>query len=136
MAKLDGPIDPVDFPQLISLLVSDPAPRGAHILPDSFAWSSGGFIHGGVAGVRTNARMYPSVSRYLTKLVHAVLPEFRFSTVTLFRDLMTPVHIDARNEQGSLNAIIAVSTFSGGGLWVAESSGPDVREVNGRPMAG
>jgi hypothetical protein len=89
LAKLSEDIDPLDVPELISLLVSDPAPRGAHILPDSFAWSSGGFIHGGVAGVRTNVRMYPNVSRYLTKLVRAVLPQFRFSTVTLFRDLMT-----------------------------------------------
>ena len=136
MARLDGPIDPVVFPQLIDLLVSDPAPRGAHVLPDSFAWSSGGFVHGGVAGVRTHARLYPAVSRYLTKLVQAVLPDFRFSTVTLLRDLMTPVHIDAHNEQGTLNALIAVSSFEGGGLWVADSSGCEVRDVNGRPMHG
>ena len=136
LAKLNEDIDPLDFPELIDLLVSDPAPRGAHVLPDSFAWSSGGFIHGGVAGVRTNLRMYPNVSRYLTKLASEVLPEFRFSTVTLLRDLMTPVHVDAHNEQGSLNALIAVSAFRGGGLWIAESSGPDVREVNGRPTEG
>ena len=129
-------MDPLDFPQLISLLVSDPAPRGAHVLPGSFAWSSGGFVHGGVAGVRTHVRVYPVVTRFLTKLARAVLPNFRFSTVTLFRDLMTPVHIDAHNEQGSLNALIAVSTFVGGGLWVADSSGPEVREVNGRPVSG
>ena len=80
--------------------------------------------------------MYPNVSRYLTKLVHAVLPQFRFSTITLFRDLMTPVHVDAHNEQGALNAVIAVSSFGGGGIWVAGGSGSDLREVNGRPVTG
>ena len=129
-------MDPLDFPQLIGLFVCDPAPRGAHVLPASFAWSSGGFVHGGVAGVRTHVRVYPAVTKYLTKLVRAVLPNFRFSTVTLFRDLMTPVHVDAHNEQGTLNALIALSDFGGGGLWVADASGQDMREVNGRPMSG
>jgi hypothetical protein len=41
-----------------------------------------------------------------------------------------------RTTNRGLNALIALSDFGGGGLWVADASGQDMREVNGRPMSG
>ena len=64
-------------------------------------------------GVRSNTRAFPTVTKYLASLVGDVLPEFKFSTVTVFRNVKTPVHLDAHNEQQSLNALLAISHFHG-----------------------
>ncbi|CAE7381135.1 unnamed protein product, partial [Symbiodinium sp. CCMP2456] len=64
-----------------------------------------------------------------------VLPLLNFTTITLLEDVQTPLHRDGRN--GSThNAILAVSDFEQGGLWLEDEHGDETRLLDGQELRG
>ena len=76
-----------------------------------------------------------SSTRVLTSFVKKFLPGHHFTTVVLFHNTKTDLHVDSRNFH-SPNGVIPVSPFKNGGIWIADGCGPHPRTVNGSTLQG
>ena len=123
-----------DVAHLFDLLPKEVPSRGpASQKANSF--SCGAYAKGGLQGLRTECATFPSSVEVLTNFVKASLPGHFFSTITLFHNTKTDLHVDSRNHH-TPNGVIAISSFHGGGIWVADGSGPVSRMVKGQQVQG
>ncbi|CAE7207099.1 RE1 [Symbiodinium natans] len=90
-------------------------------------WSSGTFVHGGVAGVRSSSSAFPCTTRVLTKYLKQLQPDASFSAVALFINTQTKAHKDVHNL--GMNIITPLSKFEGGGL-LMEPAGEESYHLN------
>ena len=108
--------------ELVELLDSEIPARG-QCLEGEFSWSSGAYVHGTLVGLRKHAKTHPLCTKVLCRYLTHVMPEFEFTTVALFQNLLTPPHRDANNAPGFPNALLPCSDFQGGELWVGSDLG-------------
>ena len=123
-----------DVAHLFDLLPKEVPSRGPASQKAS-SFSCGAYAKGGLQGLRTECATFPSSVEVLTNFVKASLPGHFFSTITLFHNTKTDLHVDSRNHH-TPNGVIAISSFSGGGIWVADGSGPVARTVKGQQVQG
>ena len=102
----------------------------------SFQWFSGAYVHGGCCGLRTTCHSLPWTSMLACRYVRQELPDFTFASVGVFGNILTEPHKDSHNDDKSLNAVIPLSDFSGGGVWVACPTGESVRTIDGEEVPG
>ena len=89
-----------------------------------FSWASGAYVHGGIVGLRHNLVQYPLTSKIFAKLISSTFPELEFTSFVVLYNTLTPVHQDLNNQSGFPNALIPLSKFKDGGLWL-EGPGSD-----------
>ena len=89
-----------------------------------FSWASGAYVHGGIVGLRHNLVQYPLTSKILAKLISSTFPELEFTSFVVLYNTLTPAHQDLNNQSGFPNALIPLSKFKDGGLWL-EGPGSD-----------
>ena len=120
---------------LLSLLPGEHAARG-----DSGArtksWTTGVFVHGGAIGLRRHCLDFPLSTSMLTRYASLVVPTHQYSSLSLLQNLKTSVHKDAHNSWCHFNAVLPISSFSGGDIWSQVDGGPDKEEVRGHPYGG
>ncbi|OLQ00509.1 hypothetical protein AK812_SmicGene16820 [Symbiodinium microadriaticum] len=120
---------------LLSLLPGEHAARG-----DSGArtksWTTGVFVHGGAIGLRRHCLDFPLSTSMLTRYASFVVPTHQYSSLSLLQNLKTSVHKDAHNSWCHFNAVLPISSFSGGDIWSQVDGGPDKEEVRGHPYGG
>ena len=117
---------------LCDLLASDPLSRGGRG-EDEFSWSCGAYIHANKLGMRTNTSSHPSVCKLLCEYVSRAAPGHPFTSLMLGKNLVGKVHSDRNNEPGFPNAVMKISSFDQGGLWIESPGGsvpcPDSRHT-------
>ena len=86
------------------------------------SWTSGAYVKGGCVGLRKNAREFPASTSALTRFMKAKVPLAKFSAVAVFSNIQTPLHRDANNLTGSLNYIVSLTKFKGGGVWLEDDA--------------
>ena len=89
------------------------------------SWYTGAFVHGGVAGLRSNMKEFPYTSKYVTSLARHYGGTAKFSAVGLAKNAQRGLHRDSHNSRMTRNYVIPVTEFEGGSLWVQEE---DVQE--------
>ena len=90
-----------------------------------FAGRDSAWLGSASIGLRKLCLSHPQSVRLLTSFIAFIAPEFYFSSLVLIDGIASPVHKDAANSNLP-NVVIPLSSFSGGGLKVAHSSGSDV----------
>ena len=120
--------------QLFNLLPKEVPSRGgpSH---DSCSFSCGAYAKGGLQGLRAECATFRNSTKVIASFVGTCLPDHPFTTVSLFHNTKTDLHVDSRNHH-SPNGVIPVTSFKQGGIWVADGCGPQARVVNGSPMQG
>ena len=108
--------------KLILYLDTEQPARGQD-MPGEFSWSCGAYVHGGVLGLRRATLAHPDVVRCLTHFMNQLLPELEYTTLVLMRNTRTPAHRDAHNAVGYLNALVPLSSFRKGELWLESAKG-------------
>ena len=111
--------------QLIELLSYDgeePARSSGAQLHGEFSWSSGAYVHG-VIGRRQNTATFPWCTKLCAAFINRWVPDLAYTCISLVRNVKAPLHVDRNNAKGSENAVLAISDFSGGGLWVESKEG-------------
>ena len=99
------------------------------------SFSVGVYFHAGSVRLRHHTRLLPNCAKLLCAYWRRELPQHSFSTISLFENVRTSLHKDGRNGT-CYNAIVAVSDFVRGGLWLEDKDGDVVREVNGESVRG
>ena len=119
---------------LFDLLPHESPARGLGATACSFG--SGAYAKGvGIQGLRKECETFPQSTRLLTSYVHSCFPDHEFSSVILFCDAQTDIHVDSRNYH-SPNAVMGISSFSGGQIWVGDGRGPITKTIEGQPVRG
>ena len=125
--SLLGNVDASGILHLLSLLPSEAPARGSRTKGhgSEFSFTTGAYTydHGARLGLRQNCRVFPFSTRVLCEYVLTRAPEAGFTTLALFRDLDTKVHVDLGNDPEQPNNIFRISDFLGGGLWLQCGSG-------------
>ena len=129
-----------DVVALLDLLPSENLDRwsadGYSSDSDSKSFQAGGYVHGGVNGVRTVTKKYPLSVKVICRYVADLFPGLLFGTVGLFRNVLAQVHSHANTEMGTENCIAALSSFKGGEVWMADPSGDVAMDYGGRDVQG
>ena len=120
-----------DIINLMALLKSEHPSRGG-TFSDEMSWSAGSYAHGALVGLRKNVAAFPEVCRLICRYIRQSVPGHPFTTFMLGKNLMAGVHVDKNNERGLPNAILKISTFSQGGIWVECDTGPHTCPAPGR----
>ena len=120
--------------RLFNLLPWGVPPRGAPQQKVPY-FACGAYSQGGLQGIRGECDNFPMSVRAITAFVRAQVPGHPFTTVALFQNTQTDVHVDSRNAPLP-NAVIAVSQFKNGQVWVGDGEGPVVRTINGARVPG
>ena len=116
--------------RLFDLLPHESPARGLGATACNFG--SGAYAKGvGIQGLRKECVTFPQSTRLLTSYVHSCFPDHEFSSVILFCDAQTDIHVDSRNYH-SPNAVMGISSFSGGQIWV----GPITKTIEGWQVTG
>ena len=102
---------------LCDLLKSEPPSRGG-MGTNEFSWSCGAYFHANKVGLRTNTNLHPNVCKLLCEYVRRMAPGHPFTSLMLGKDLVGRVHADKNNAPGLPNAVLKISSFEQGGLWV------------------
>ena len=85
-------------------------------------WSFGLFVHGGMLRLTTEKCKRPWLTRLLTELVVQNQPAFFFTSITMSINTVFRPHKD-RNTLERDSAILGLSKFEGGQLWVEDETG-------------
>ena len=120
--------------QLFNLLPWGIPPRGEPQQKVPY-FACGAYSQGGLQGIRSECNNFPMSVRAITAFVRAQVPGHPFTTVALFQNTQTDVHVDSRNAPLP-NAVIAVSEFKNGQVWVGDGEGPVVKTINGAQVPG
>ena len=97
------------------------------------SFSTGCYSKGGITGLRHNTTAYPMATKLLVRFACQTFQSMRFTTLSLFDGVKTPMHRDSRNGPYS-NGVCPISDFSGGHIWVEEEGGPvEMETPKGRP---
>ncbi|CAE7029847.1 unnamed protein product [Symbiodinium sp. CCMP2592] len=123
-----------DAGQIFDLLPKEIPSRGTSSQPPS-SFSCGAYAKGGLQGLRSECALFPSCIKLLTAFVRTFLPEHFFTTISLFHNTKTDLHVDSRNHR-TPNGVIAVTSFQGGGIWIADGCGPHKRTIKGDTVKG
>ena len=107
---------------LCDLLKSEPPSRGG-MGANEFSWSCGAYFHANKVGLRTNTNLHPNVCKFLCEYVRRTAPGHPFTSLMLGKDLVGRVHADKNNAPGLPNAVLKISSFEQGGLWVESPNG-------------
>ena len=110
-----------------------PPRRGADA--GSYSFSTGCYSQGTLSGLRRAVHLFPLVSEYLCKCVHAISPTHRFTTISIFTDLQAVMHTDSLNADVP-NLIAPLSSFSGGELFVQHPEGSERQHFQGKELQG
>ena len=89
------------------------------------SWYSGAFVHGGVAGLRSNTKEFPRTTIYLTEFAKHHCGEVKFSALGLAKNVQLGLHRDSHNCKISKNYVLPLQQFEQGSLWVQDE---DVEE--------
>ena len=120
--------------QLFNLLPWGVPPRGAQQQKVPY-FACGAYSQGGLQGIRSECNTFPKSVAAITSFVREQVPGHPFTTVAIFQNTQTDVHVDSRNAPLP-NAVVAVSSFENGQIWVGDGQGSVVRTINGTPVQG
>ena len=132
---LQEPLNAVSIAKVFELLPDEPMSR-SHQDPiaSSKSFSVGLYVHGGVVGYRKHTFSCPHVASLLNKCVAHCAPQHRYTTVSLFRDILTEPHQDSFN--GDLpNLIVPLTHFENGSVFIEDVEG-EVLSVENHVLCG
>ena len=89
--------------------------------PRSF--TTGAFIHGGVAAVLNTTRHSVWTTRLLCSIIRSLCPDALFSNVFLHLNVPSSLHTDSHNHPSIDNTLVPLSIWSGGELWCETEDG-------------
>ena len=89
----------------------------------------GMFRHGGVVGLTKELGTSPGMARLLVRIVCHLVPEHPFTTLTLLSQACLKPHKENFNLPCSNVVIPLQLPNEGGGIWVQDTNGCDVRQV-------
>ncbi|CAE7560185.1 unnamed protein product [Symbiodinium sp. CCMP2592] len=96
----------------------------------------GGTVHQeGLTAPRSTCFTFPESMRVINAFLHSVDPHHRYAAFVLTKNVTSEVHRDPRNAAVP-NLIVAISSFSDGGIWIQDDSGTQVRSFHGSPVTG
>ncbi|CAE7323315.1 unnamed protein product [Symbiodinium sp. CCMP2592] len=96
----------------------------------------GGTVHQeGLTTPRSTCFTFPESMRVINAFLHSVDPHHRYAAFVLTKNVTSEVHRDPRNAAVP-NLIVAISSFSDGGIWIQDDSGTQVRSFHGSPVTG
>eukprot|EP00439_Symbiodinium_sp_Y106_P051854 s4000_g6.t3 len=93
------------------------------------SWYTGSYVHGGKAGLRRNMTRYPFATKYLVQFAKTYLGAMNFTALGIARNSTLGLHRDSHNYQGSQNAVLPLTSFEGGQLWVMDNEIDDDQGV-------
>ena len=73
----------------------------------------------------------PATTAFMVKAAKELTGMEDFGVVAVTRAAQLKAHRDSHNEVNSENAVVALTTFQGGGVWIEEEGGDQWREVTG-----
>ena len=82
------------------------------------SWYTGAFVHGSVAGLRTNAKKFPNATKYLTAFAKERVGEKDVTALGITRSSALGLHRDVHNARCTTNMVLPLTKFEGGGLWI------------------
>ena len=129
-------VEAKDLSMLLDLLPSENLRWTGQSGSAAKSFQAGSFVHGGVRGVRSCTGKFPESTKALCAYVRQTFPGFTFGTVGLFRNVCAVPHRDSNNEACTDNAIAALSSFKGGGLWMEDPSGDTPMDFKGKTVLG
>ena len=129
-------VEPEHLSLLLDLLPSENLRWTGDSRRTAKSFQAGSFVHGGVRGVRSSTRKFPEATKASCAYVRQLFPAFTFGTVGLFRDVCAMPHRDSNNEAATDNALAALSTFKGGGLWMEDPDGDVAMDFKGKKVMG
>ena len=94
------------------------------------SWFSGAFVHGGKAGLRNNFKEYPNTTRYLASFGRKHAGGRTFSAFGIARNATLGLHRDSHNYKRSMNVVLPLSSFQGGGLWLQNEEVQEEKQVS------
>ncbi|CAE7226577.1 RE2, partial [Symbiodinium sp. CCMP2456] len=92
------------------------------------SWYTGAYVHGGVAGTRTNMKEFPYTTKFLVNLAKHYCGEVEFSALGLAMNAQLGLHRDLHNYSLSRNHVLPLQDFEKGALWVQDN---EVDELDG-----
>ncbi|CAE7264057.1 unnamed protein product [Symbiodinium sp. CCMP2592] len=96
----------------------------------------GGTMHQeGVTAPRSTCYTFPEAMRVINAFLRSVDPCHHYAAFVLTKNVSSEVHRDPRNAAVP-NMIVAISSFSNGGIWIQDPSGTTVRSFHGSPVTG
>ena len=101
----------------------------------STTWSVGMFTHGGISGIRASTKRMPEVTRYLVSAAKHLMELEHVGAIIVAKNARLGLHRDSNNEVQTVNAVLPLTNFEGGGVWVQhddeilEEKEEDRREV-------
>ncbi|CAE7385237.1 GIP [Symbiodinium sp. CCMP2456] len=81
------------------------------------AWSTGAFIHGGVAGLRRSTRSFPTTTKVINAYIKQVDPNHQWTSVAILKNHQTAMHKDPHNSLYHQTLLAPLTKFRRGGLW-------------------
>ena len=85
--------------------------------------------------LRSSCRSWPWAIQAIAKFIKQKVPDVVFTSFAVLYDQEAKPHRDSGNDS-TPNVVIKLSDFQGGGLWIEDPLGPDVRDIDGRTIAG
>ena len=106
------------------------APHQASLDSPGSSFTAGAYAHWkGIMGCRTTCASFPFSVQLFCKFISQVDVQHQFTSFTILSQVGAGMHRDAGNLVGSSNLIIAISKFTKGDVWVADTSGNVFREL-------
>ena len=84
------------------------------------SWYTGAFVHGGVAGLRSNMTEFPHTSRYLVEVAKHHCGPIEFSAIGISKNAQLGIHRDSHNHPSTKNFVLPLGDPAGGSLWVQD----------------
>ena len=113
-----------DIEHLFSLLPHEKPSRGNG---QGCSFSCGMFAQGPLRGLRVGSRRFPLSCQVLTAFARACAPNHVFTSLNLFLNVRTALHIDANNDRYP-NLVVGISSFGRGQILVENPSGKHVMQ--------
>ena len=102
----------------------------------SITYSAGMYVHGGIAGLRRTCTLHPVSISVFCKYIRQCCPGLRFTSFSILQNSLSMPHIDASNLVDEPNLVLPLTSFKGGGLWVATEGGDVFVRHKGCEVAG
>ena len=120
---LHEPLSADSVTKVFELLPDEPMGRSNQdTIVSSKSFSIGLYAHGGVIGFRKHTFSCPHVAKLLNKCVKHCAPAHRYTTISLFKDVLKEPHQDSFN--GDLpNLIVPLTNFEGGSVFLEDVQG-------------
>ena len=88
------------------------------------------YSKGGITGITRQSWRHVAASRLLNALVALTLDTHRWNAISVNMDNATAVHVDGRNA-AEKSLLIGLSHHRGGGLWIQDNAGTELKEAGG-----